>query len=92
MGQNMLLKMATLVVILAGIRAASDIIVPFLLAIFLAIILNPLVNILMRRGLRRTGHYAGDGCGAAGDFDAGGDARQLGQRILSGLPADTHHP
>ena len=54
MGQNMLLKMATLVVILAGIRAASDIIVPFLLAIFLAIILNPLVNILMRRGLRRT--------------------------------------
>ena len=54
MGQNMLLKMATLVVILAGIRAASDIIVPFLLAIFLAIILNPLVNILMRRGLRRS--------------------------------------
>ena len=54
MGQNMLLKMATLVVILAGIRAASDIIVPFLLAIFLAIILNPLVNMLMRRGLRRS--------------------------------------
>lgn len=54
MGQNMLLKMAMLVVILAGIRAASDIIVPFLLASFLAIVLNPLVTLLMRRGLRRS--------------------------------------
>ncbi|QKJ85224.1 Pheromone autoinducer 2 transporter [Paramixta manurensis] len=52
-GQNMLLKMATLVVILAGIRAASEIIVPFLLASFLAIVLNPLVTILMRHRLRR---------------------------------------
>ncbi|WLS79197.1 AI-2E family transporter [Erwinia pyri] len=52
-GQNMLLKMAMLVVILAGIKAASDIMVPFLLAMFLAIVLNPLVTILMRRGVRR---------------------------------------
>ncbi|RWR02374.1 hypothetical protein ED28_08310 [[Pantoea] beijingensis] len=52
-GQNMLLKMALLVVILAGVRAASDIIVPFLLASFLAIVLNPLVTMLMRRGVRR---------------------------------------
>ncbi|WP_414147925.1 AI-2E family transporter [Erwinia sp. BNK-24-b] len=53
MGQNILLKMATLVVILAGIKAASTIIVPFLLALFLAIVLNPLVTLLMRRGVRR---------------------------------------
>ncbi|RRZ89906.1 AI-2E family transporter [Erwinia sp. 198] len=53
MGQNMLLKMATLVVVLAGIKAASAILVPFLLALFLAIILNPLVTALMRRGVRR---------------------------------------
>ncbi|MFU9136561.1 AI-2E family transporter [Erwinia tasmaniensis] len=52
-GQNMLLKMAMLVVILAGIKAASEILVPFLLALFLAIVLNPLVTILMRRGVRR---------------------------------------
>jgi len=53
MGQNMLLKMATLVVVLAGIKAASSILVPFLLALFLAIVLNPLVTMLMRRGVRR---------------------------------------
>lgn len=54
MGQNILIKLAMLVIVLAGIRAASDIIVPFLLATFLAIVLNPLVTILMRRGLRRS--------------------------------------
>lgn len=53
-GQNMLLKMAMLVIILAGIRAAAEIIVPFLLASFLAIVLNPLVTILMKRGIRRS--------------------------------------
>lgn len=54
MGQNILIKLAMLVIVLAGIRAASEIIVPFLLAIFLAIVLNPLVTMLMRRGLRRS--------------------------------------
>ncbi|WP_075182862.1 AI-2E family transporter [Pantoea sp. 1.19] len=53
MGQNMLLKMASLVVILAGLHAAAAWLVPFLLALFLAIVLNPLVAMLMRRGLRR---------------------------------------
>lgn len=52
-GQNMLLKMATLIVILAGIKAASEILVPFLMALFLAIVLNPLVTWLMRKGVRR---------------------------------------
>lgn len=54
MGQNILIKLAMLVIVLAGIRAASEIIVPFLLATFLAIVLNPLVTMLMRRGLRRS--------------------------------------
>lgn len=52
-GQNILLKLATLMVILAGIKLSAEIVVPFLLAMFLAIVLNPLVSALMRRGLRR---------------------------------------
>ncbi|OON39419.1 pheromone autoinducer 2 transporter [Izhakiella australiensis] len=52
-GQNLLIKLATLVVLLAGIHAASTILVPFLLALFIAIVLNPLVSWLMRHGLRR---------------------------------------
>lgn len=52
-GQNILIKLAMLVIILAGVRAASDILVPLLLAAFFAIVLNPLVTMLMRRGFRR---------------------------------------
>lgn len=52
-GLHMLQKLAALVIIVAGIRAASDIIVPLLLAIFFAIVLNPLVVWFMRRGLQR---------------------------------------
>lgn len=52
-GQNILLKLATLVVILAGIRLSAEFVVPCLLALFLAIVLNPLVTALMRRGVRR---------------------------------------
>ncbi|MEJ4046746.1 AI-2E family transporter [Erwinia sp. SLM-02] len=53
-GQNILLKLATLVVILAGLKLSAEIVVPFLLSLFLAIVLNPLVTALMRRGLRRS--------------------------------------
>lgn len=52
-GMHILLKLASLVVILAGIHAAADIIVQLLLALFFAIILNPLVNWFIRRGVRR---------------------------------------
>ncbi|MTD37356.1 AI-2E family transporter [Erwinia sp. CPCC 100877] len=52
-GLHMLQKLAALVIIVAGIRAASDIIVPLLLAVFFAIVLNPLVAWFMHRGLRR---------------------------------------
>ncbi|GAA4900879.1 AI-2E family transporter [Ferrimonas pelagia] len=47
------LMLAALVVIFAGIKAASTIVVPFLLAMFMAIICSPLVNLLMRAYLPR---------------------------------------
>lgn len=43
-GLHILLKLACTVVILAGIHAAADIIVQLLLALFFAIVLNPLVT------------------------------------------------
>lgn len=52
-GQNILLKLATLMVILGAIKLSAEIVVPFLLALFFAIVLNPLVSWLMRRGVRR---------------------------------------
>ncbi|AMO46765.1 Predicted PurR-regulated permease PerM [Kosakonia oryzendophytica] len=52
-GLHILLKLAALVVILAGIHAAADIIVQLLLALFFAIVLNPLVRWFIRRKLSR---------------------------------------
>nr|WP_318383436.1 AI-2E family transporter [uncultured Enterobacter sp.] len=52
-GLHIMLKLAALVVILAGIHAAADIIVQLLMAIFFAIVLNPLVTWFLRRGLSR---------------------------------------
>lgn len=45
---RVIMILAMLVVILAGIKAAAEIVVPFLLAVFLAIVLNPLVVLLER--------------------------------------------
>lgn len=45
---RLIMTLAMLVVIFAGIKAAADIVVPFLLAVFLAIVLNPLVVWLER--------------------------------------------
>lgn len=53
-GLYMLLKLAALTVILAGVHAAADIIVALLLAMFFAVVLNPLVTWFMRRGFNRT--------------------------------------
>lgn len=53
-GLHMLQKLAALVIILAGIHAAADILVPMLLALFFAIVLNPLVTWFLRRGVNRT--------------------------------------
>ncbi|VYU06421.1 AI-2E family transporter [Metakosakonia massiliensis] len=52
-GLHILLKLACLVVILAGIHAAADIIVQLLLALFFAIVLNPLVTWFVRRRFKR---------------------------------------
>ncbi len=46
-----MLVMAAVVIVLAGIKAASVIVVPFLLALFLAIILSPLFLWLKGKGL-----------------------------------------
>ncbi len=48
------LFVAAMVVILAAVKSASTIMVPFLLAFFIAIICNPLVLLLMRAKLPRT--------------------------------------
>ena len=45
--------LAMLVIILAGVKAAADIVVPFLLAVFLAMVLNPLVAMLERKRVPR---------------------------------------
>lgn len=43
--------LASVVIVFAGVKAASDIIVPFLLALFLSIILSPLFQFFQRRKL-----------------------------------------
>jgi len=46
--------MASIIVVLAGIKSASEIIVPFLLSLFLAIILSPTYNYFNKKGLPHT--------------------------------------
>ena len=41
-----LLIFAALIIVLAGLKLASAIVVPFLLSVFIAIICNPLINFL----------------------------------------------
>ena len=43
--------MASVVIVLAGIKSASEIVVPFLLSIFLAIILSPSYNFFRKKGV-----------------------------------------
>jgi len=50
---QILVAMAAVVVIVAGMRASADILVPFLLAMFIAIICTPALDWLERRGLPR---------------------------------------
>ena len=48
-GLRFLLAGASVVVIIAGLRAATPIILPFLIAVFLAIVNVPLMNWLVRQ-------------------------------------------
>ncbi|MBW7983926.1 AI-2E family transporter [Enterobacillus tribolii] len=52
-GLRIALMAGMLVIILAGIKAAADIVVPFLLALFIAIILHPVVRALVRMRIPR---------------------------------------
>jgi predicted PurR-regulated permease PerM len=45
------LGLASLIVIIAGMKAAAELIVPFLLSAFIAILCAPVINSLQRRGL-----------------------------------------
>lgn len=47
-GLKIVIMLGMLVIVLAGIRFAADIIVPFILALFIAVILNPLVQRMVR--------------------------------------------
>jgi len=46
-----LVVMASVIIVLAGIKAAISIVVPFLLALFIAIILSPFYNYFMKKGI-----------------------------------------
>jgi len=50
---QILISMAAFVVVVAGMRASADIIVPFLLAVFITIISSPALDWLERQGLSR---------------------------------------
>lgn len=47
-GLKIVIMLGMMVIILTGIRFAADIIVPFILAIFLAVVINPLVQLMVR--------------------------------------------
>ncbi len=49
--QRLLLTMAAFVVVIAGLRAAQELLVPFLLSLFIAIIVTPLLNWLRTKGI-----------------------------------------
>ncbi|PJG84140.1 AI-2E family transporter [Caviibacterium pharyngocola] len=46
---RLLVGIAALVIILAGIKSASEIVVPFLLSLFIAIICSPIINFMTKR-------------------------------------------
>lgn len=50
-GDNAMVKVAAFIIIVAGIKAASPLIIPFLLAVFLAIICAPLFFLLKKKGV-----------------------------------------
>ncbi|PSM53275.1 putative autoinducer 2 (AI-2E family) transporter [Campylobacter blaseri] len=52
--QKILISLAAIVIILAGLKAASGIVVPFLLAVFIAIIVSPLMDMLEKIKIPRS--------------------------------------
>ena len=56
-GIRFLIVAACVVVIIAGLRAAAPIILPFLIAVFLAVVNVPLMNWLMRNRVPKPVSY-----------------------------------
>ncbi len=52
-GLKIVIMLGMLVIVLAGIRFAAEIIVPFILALFIAVVLNPLVQRMVRLRIPR---------------------------------------
>ncbi|MGM0564593.1 MAG: AI-2E family transporter [Pseudomonadota bacterium] len=50
---RLMLGAAAVVIVIAGIRSAADLVIPFLLAIFIAVITTPVLRQLQQRGLPR---------------------------------------
>jgi len=49
--QRILLTLAAFIVVVAGMRAAQDLLIPFLLSLFIAIVVTPLLNWLRGKGI-----------------------------------------
>ncbi len=80
-GLKMVIMLGMLVIILTGIRFAADIIVPFIPALFLAVIINPLVQLLgPLPGAARAGDLATDWPDCYVSHCAAGLAGDLAQR------------
>lgn len=52
-GLKIVIMLGMLVIILSGIRFAADIIVPFILALFIAVVLNPVVQRMVKLRIPR---------------------------------------
>ena len=52
-GLKIVIMLGMLVIILSGIRVAADIIVPFILALFIAVVLNPVVQRMVKLRIPR---------------------------------------
>jgi AI-2 transport protein TqsA len=78
-GLKIVIMLGMLVIILTGVRFAADIIVPFILALFIAVILNPLVQRMTRLRIPRAGDYAADQHHYCGHGVAGGVSGHLAE-------------
>ena len=48
---NILVAIAAIIIILAGVKLSGEIIIPFLLSLFIAIICSPIIKQMTKRGI-----------------------------------------
>ncbi|MDO6749137.1 hypothetical protein Q4563_17985, partial [Gilvimarinus sp. 1_MG-2023] len=48
---NIFVTLAAAIIVIAGVRSAADILVPFLLSVFIAVLSAPMMHWLSRRGV-----------------------------------------